>query len=426
MPVYTIIGNMTGNSMDAIDLVLTRFDGNVMQDICTYTKPYAKEMQDKIEYLRARAFNKTKAEIEALPEFQNIHDEYISQIAECINEMCALNKIDKTSVDAIGFHGKTLDHNPPSKARKEKTQPYTLQIGSGQMLADLTGIPVIYDFRSDLLMAGFDGAPLVPPHNARISASEGDGCYYNGGNTSNFALVADGVARIGADAGPFNEYTDAYIRRHTNEAFDRDAMFGKKGRLNETMLQELFNFGRGYYELPLPKSGDPAYYHKNEIFNDVQQQGIGFEDAVHTFEYFAAYIAVQALTLVPENIAIPHRIILFGGGWKNPVVKKSFEDLLAGKGIVLPEHQQQFAALVRRLGGKTSITVSGFGDYMEARLFADLARYKLDNKVWELPELLQSGKTLVCGQVAIPGAASQYHDRINRAAKGWQAENTIK
>ncbi len=97
------------------------------------------------------------------------------------------------------------------------------------MLADLTGIPVIYDFRSDLLMAGFDGAPLVPPHfNARISASEGDGCYYNGGNTSNFALVADGVARIGADAGPFNEYTDAYIRRHTNEAFDRDAMFGKK------------------------------------------------------------------------------------------------------------------------------------------------------------------------------------------------------
>ncbi len=57
--------------------------------------------------------------------------------------MCALNKIDKTSVDAIGFHGKTLDHNPPSKARKEKTQPYTLQIGSGQMLADLTGIPLI-------------------------------------------------------------------------------------------------------------------------------------------------------------------------------------------------------------------------------------------------------------------------------------------
>ena len=74
--------------------------------------------------------------------------------------------------------------------------------------------------------------------------------------------------------------------------------------------------------MPLPKSGDPAYYHKNGTFNYVQQLGISFEDAVHTFEYFAAYIAVQALTLVPENIAIPNRIILFGGGWKNPVVKK--------------------------------------------------------------------------------------------------------
>ena len=66
MASYTIIGNMTGNSMDAIDLVLTRFEGDVMQDICTYTKPYTKEMQIKIENLRHRVFDKTRNEIEAL------------------------------------------------------------------------------------------------------------------------------------------------------------------------------------------------------------------------------------------------------------------------------------------------------------------------------------------------------------------------
>ncbi len=71
---------------------------------------------------------------------------------------------------------------------------------------------------------------------------------------------------------------------------------------------------------------------KMKFFNYVQQLGIGFEDAVHTFEYFAAYIAVQALTLVPENIAIPNRIILFGGGWKNPVVKKVLKICLPEKG----------------------------------------------------------------------------------------------
>ena len=419
-----IIGNMTGNSMDAIDLVLTEFDGDIMRDVCSYTKPYSKDMQNKIESLRASVFNKTISEIEALPEFRLIHDNYVSQIAECINEMCEKHNIDKNNIDAIGFHGKTLDHNPPSKAFTDGSQPYTLQIGSGQMLADLTGINVVYDFRSDPLMAGFDGAPLVPPHNAHISASEGDGCYYNGGNTSNFALIVDGVALIGADAGPFNEYTDNYIRVHTNEAFDKDGMFGKKGRLNKALLQELFNFGRKYYEAPLPKSGDPAYYHKRQIFQYISKKKFKFEDVVHTFEYFAAYVAVLALSLIPNDIKMPDKMILFGGGWKNPIVKETFENLLKGKGDVLPEHQEQFTKLQNRFSSGLEIRNSNFGDYMEARLFADLARYKLDNKAWEIPEIVKAGKSVICGRIAKPNKEhKEYNDRINRAAKGWQALN---
>lgn len=421
MTKYRIIGNMTGNSMDAIDLVLTEFDGDVMHDICTYTKPYSKDMQEKVENLRSKVFNKTHKEIEALPEFITIHDAYIHQIAECINEMCNKNNIDKNTINAIGFHGKTLDHNPPSKASSDKSLPYTLQIGSGQMLADLTQIPVVYDFRSDPLMAGFDGAPLVPPHNAHISATEGDGCYYNGGNTSNFALIINQTALIGSDAGPFNEYTDNYIRQNTDKAFDKDGMFGQKGQLNKQLLQELFNFGRRYYEIPLPKSGDPAYYHKDKIFQYVQQQNINFEDAIHTFEYFAAYIAAHALTLVPDNIKIPENIILFGGGWKNPIVKRSFEQLLKGQSYILPEHEKQFNKLQKRFSQTPNIRNSCFGDYMEARLFADLARYKLDNKAWEIPEIIQSGKSIICGRIAQPAPLSAtYSDRINRAAKGWQ------
>lgn len=420
---YRIIGNMTGNSMDAIDLVLTEFKGDIMRDICTYTKPYTKNMQEKIENLRSHVFNKTRTEIEALPDFKSIHDDYVKQIAECINEMCEQNNIDKSTINAIGFHGKTLDHNPPSKASVDKTQPYTLQIGSGQMLADLTGIPVVYDFRSDPLMAGFDGAPLVPPHNAHISATEGDGCYYNGGNTSNFAIINNGTAQIGADAGPFNEYIDNYIRLHTKEAFDKDGMFGEKGTLNKELLQELFNIGRKYYEAPLPKSGDPAYYHKGKIFQYVEHKGIKFEDTVHTFEYFAAYTAVQALTLIPDKIPMPHKIILFGGGWKNPIVRNVFENLLNDKGYVLPEHEKRFAQLHNRFTQTPVIHTSGFGDYMEARLFADLARYKLENKAWEIPEIVQSGKSVICGRMAVPNTeTNEYYDRINRSAKGWQQE----
>ena len=417
--IYRIIGNMTGNSMDAIDLVLTEFDGDKMKDICSYSKPYTKQMQVKMENLRAKVGNKTKSEILALPEFKSVHDEYVHQVANCINEMCEKYQLDKSSIDAIGFHGKTLDHNPPSRAKAEKTIPYTLQIGSGKMLADLTGLKVVYDFRSAPLMAGFDGAPLVPPHNAHIAITEGDGCYYNGGNTSNFAWVVDGIARVGADAGPFNEYIDNFIRDNTPDSYDKNGKYGKTGKLNKDLLQKLFDIGRDYYERPLPKSGDPQYYHKDEVFKTIK--GLPFYDAVHTLEYFAAYIAVQALTLTDKRMKLPHFIVLFGGGWKNPVVRESFDALLQGKGYVLPEHKVAFDNFLRRFDAPIQVRYSNFGEMMEARLFADLARYKLEDKAWEIPEIVKSGKSVVCGVIATPKAARKnYDDMINLAAKGWQ------
>ncbi len=418
---YRIIGNMTGNSMDAIDLVLTEFDGDRMRDLCSYSKPYSKDMQAKIEGLRAKVGNKTSAQILKLPEFKAIHDEYVKQVATCINEMCEKFKLDKSKIDAIGFHGKTLDHNPPSRAKIKKTMPYTLQIGSGKMLADLTGIKVVYDFRSAPVMAGFDGAPLVPPHNAHIAATEGDGCYYNGGNTSNFAWVVNGVAQVGTDAGPFNEYVDNFIRDNTKDAFDKNGKYGEKGKLNKQLLQQIFDIGRDFYEQNLPKSGDPQFYHKDKVFALIKKHKFSIEDAVHTLEYFAAYISVQALALTNKKIKLPPHIILFGGGWKNPVVRDSFEALLAGKGYVLPEHEKIFETFLKRFDKKPTIKYSNFGEMMEARLFADLARYKLEGRAWEIPEIMAAKKKVVCGVVATPKRGRKtYDDMINLAAKDWQ------
>ena len=419
---YRIIGNMTGNSMDAVDLVLTEFDGDKMCDICSYSKPYSKKMQAKMEGLRTKVKDKTKTQILALPEFKSIHDEYIKSVADSVNTMCQKFKIDKENIDAIGFHGKTLDHNPPNKAKVDGTSPYTLQIGSGQMLANLTGIPVVYDFRSAPLMAGFDGAPLVSPHNAHVAATEGYGCYYNGGNTSNFAWVINGKAQVGADAGPFNEYVDNFIRDNTPDSFDKNGKYGLKGKLNKKLLQKLFDIGREYYERALPKSGDPQYYYKDKVFKEIQKSKISLNDAVHTLEYFAAYVAVQALTLIDKKLKLPSHFILFGGGWKNPVVRQSFENLIAGNDYILPEHKIQFETLFKRFKAKPNIKYSVFGEMMEARLFADLARYKLENKPWEIPEIVRAGKKIVCGVIAKANRQKIFHDEINLAAKGWQKE----
>lgn len=421
MEKFRIIGNMTGNSMDALDFVLTEFEGSKMTDICTYSIAYDASMQSKIEELRRQVYNKTFLEIENLPVFHQIHDEYIHGIASAINEMCSAYGLDKSKIDAIGFHGKTLDHNPPSKAHRNGDMPYTLQMGSGQMLADLTGIKVVYDFRSRLVMNGFEGAPLIPPHNAHVALSEGDGIYYNGGNTSNFALVRNNVALIGSDSGPFNEYIDNFVRANTDQSYDIDGHLGASGKINKNLLQKIFAIGEGFYLSPLPKSGDPAYYHKQEIFDYVKEQNIKFADALRTFEYSAAYIAAYTLSQIPESINLPDKIILFGGGWHNPIVLEDFKSLLCGEGIILSGHKKMFADLLSRLKKRLSVRYSSFGEYMEARLFADMARYRLKNKVWELAEVISSGKHIVCGEIAEPMNNRQHYlDKVNLAAKGWQ------
>lgn len=421
MSAYHIIGIMTGNSMDAMDLVLSEFKGHKIKDICSYSKPYNTAMQKQCEVLRSLVLNKSRFEIEQLPLFTEFHDKYIRLLAEAVNEMCLQNNINKNSVDAIGFHGKTLDHNPPSRALLNNNQAYTLQIGSGQMLADLTGIKVVYDFRSPLIMSGFEGAPLIAPHNAHLSQGK-DVIFFNGGNTSNFALISKGQTLLNTDAGPFNEYIDNFIRNNTTDAFDVDGKYGSQGKLIFPLIAQFFNICSSFYRQSLPKSGDPAYYNKEKIFEIINNEQIAFHNAVYSLEYFAAYIAAYALSLIPDNIPLPRNIMLFGGGWKNPIILQSFKDILAGHGHILDEHKNQFSSFLKRLKQPLNIRFSDMGKFMEARLFADMAFYRLENKVWELPEIIKSGQHIICGQIAIPQTMNNtvYTDKVSLAAKGWK------
>ena len=411
MTKYRIIGNMTGNSMDAIDLVLTDFNGADMRDVCTYSRPFLKSTQRDMEELRTAVRGLDAADILAMPRFHQIHDRYVAAVADCVNDMCKKYGIDKAGVAAIGFHGKTLDHNPPSRALISGTVPYTLQIGSGQMLANLTGLRTVYDFRSDLIFNGYESAPLVGPHNAHVAHVCGDGCYYNGGNTSNFAWVINGQSVISTDAGPFNEYIDNFIRDHTADVFDADGKYGCTGRLNTDLLGRLFDVGAAFYSRALPRSGDPQYYDKAVVFDIIRRAGVPFADAVCTLEYLAAYVAVHALSMTDVTYRLPSRFVLFGGGWKNPVVRAAFDSLLRGTGYVMPAHRDMFARFRARIGASPVIEYSPLGEMMEARLFADMARYRLMGRPW--------CDNTVCGVVATPNARAVIRDKVNRAARGW-------
>lgn len=429
MTTYKIIGVNTGNSLDAVDAVLTEFTDDKIIDLADYSLPYPRHLREDFLEIRTktgRADEYTKISMEELaawPLFQKAHETYIQLVAQTIQALLNKANVAAKEITAIGFHGQTLDHYPPSVAQND-SNVFTLQIGSGQTLADLTGIPVIYDFRSDDIMNGGEAAPLAPTHNKNIARGLGlkEAIFYNAGNTGNVAIISDETV-IGWDAGPFNDFADKMVFTHTNgdECYDIDAKYGRRGHVDEKLLKILFDSsaltaqGENYLLLPPPKSSDPSWYKlPEELSGDLD-----FETKIRTVEYFAAYVAVYTLKFVPTNLKMPTHFVLFGGGWNNPVCRQAFEDLLTGKGIVLPEHKDIFKSIIKRFDNQPHFEMIHLSQFMEARLFADLARYFLEKKNWFDKGLTKNHMPHILGVRRNPHQG-QINDKINRASKGWQ------
>lgn len=486
------IGVNTGNSLDAADVVLTKFGADdSIADIDALSSPMPAELGDRLRLFRAavvdsfgdmddafRCYAQRAAELK-LPEetFDKLVSDYTHYVAGAVNELLQRCTKNGTAVDLIGFHGQTCAHQPPSIA-KEAGTAYTLQIGDGQQLANETGIPVVYDFRSDDLMNGGEAAPLAPMHHQHLAhhLKELDKfpiAFCNAGNTGNFSVITDhpekGVVLLGWDAGPFNDYPDKLMQLQRSESCDLDGVIGKNGKVNLDLLRVLFekgavtDHGENYLLQPPPKSSDPQWYRLlPELMGDAPVGGItlSFEDRVRTAEYFAAYVYFYSLHWIPREMQIPTCFALCGGGWNNPLSRGHFEQLLNGNfedSPVLPEHKELFDDVLKRLrtnGKGIEIAMAdefGFsGQFMEARLFADAAVCRIKCEAFSLPGTTGCKSPTVLGILRFPqsnadlasenlkswlascGTASIAEDdstlfdgRWSRAARGWSARRLV-
>lgn len=403
------IGVMTGNSLDAVDVVLTSFENDKIKDLASHTLPYPDSLRQDLLKLREliKDYSSEMEKVASQEFFIMVVDQYSRLVAKAVNQLLEKSVLPKDEIAAIGFHGQTCDHFPPSVAGDK--QAYTLQIGNPQLLADLTEIPVIYDFRSDDIINGGEGAPLAPLHNLHISQAlkSPSIAFCNAGNTGNIAIIADNV--MGWDIGPFNHFPDSLMRKYQNLACDKDGEFGKQGKISQELLGEFFNSaavnekGDNFYlQLP-PKSSDPHWY--PHFYND----NYSFTDNLRTAEYLSAYSFVYNLKYAQT---MPHLFLLFGGGWKNPLVKQDFIDLLNGQGLLLSEHQQIFADIWQQLDKNVVVDWAdnyGFsGEYMEARIFADMAYCKIINQPFSLPSTTNCRTPTVGGVYVLPAIEKKY------------------
>ncbi len=291
------LGAMSGTSLDGVDTAVVETDG--VRILGFGPSGYRAYSDAERAILRAALGQWHGPDVDAAAELVTVaHAEALSEFDE---------------IDLIGFHGQTLAHEPRGRG--------TLQVGDGDGLTQALGVPVVWDFRSDDVAMGGEGAPLAPFFHFAcakwIGATE-PLCFLNLGGVGNLTYVDpsfDGPEAPGAllafDTGPANAPVDDLMQARLGLPMDRDGALARQGSVEAGAL-ELFLSEPFFRKMP-PKSLDRNDF--AEMIRLVKE--LSDADAVATLTGMCAAGVMQGMEHCPKT---PARVLVTGGGRRNPVL----------------------------------------------------------------------------------------------------------
>ena len=330
------IGLMSGTSMDGIDVAILDTDGEQIAAFGpTHFEPYTPEMRVKLAEAMAVATGLTGTG--PLPAvLAELERELTQAHTRAVQALLAGAGLSATNVDIIGFHGQALLHRPSDRT--------TLQIGSGPLLAHLTGIDVVYDFRTTDVRAGGQGAPLVPAYHAALVRGRAPVVVVNIGGVANVTYVGGDGRLLAFDTGPGNAPIDDWIMAYFGSPIDKDGAIAARGRVNTNVLAQLLQ--DPYFTRRPPKSLD------RQAFPRDMARNLSPHDGAATLTAFSARAIAKARDHLPDH---PAEWIVCGGGRRNPTLMRELREALAGTSVITAED-------------------AGWrGDFIEAEAFAYLA-----------------------------------------------------
>ncbi len=321
------IGLMSGTSMDGVDAALIETDGLTVQAFGpSITLPYDEDFRSQLRGIMGG--KGPVAEVEA---------ELTRRHAQAVRILLA--EAGAGGADIVGFHGQTILHQP--EAGK------TWQIGDGGMLARLTGIDVVADFRSDDVAAGGQGAPLAPLYHAALAQKLPKPlAVLNLGGVGNVTWIGAADDLLAFDTGPGNALLDDWALAHTGQPVDQDGRLAKAGTPSLEAVEEFS--AHAYFDCAPPKSLD------RDMFKHVAEallKGASPENGAATLAAFTARSAGLAARHFPAPVK---GWLICGGGRRNPVLMEA----LARELLPLPLPVE---------------SVGWDGDALEAQAFAYLA-----------------------------------------------------
>ena len=225
------IGLMSGTSVDAIDSALVSCRGDSVHLLNTHQHDLPAPLRERIAAISHSGEN----EIERMGPL----DRELGQLfAAAALELAKKSGKRPEQIRAIGSHGQTIRHRPPSG--NNGAHSFTLQLGDPNTIAEETGITTVADFRRRDIAAGGEGAPLAPAFHAAAFAKPGvNRAIVNIGGIANVSLLQGPELRSGFDTGPGNTLLDHWVQRHRGENFDRDGQWSAQGEVSPELLSQL-------------------------------------------------------------------------------------------------------------------------------------------------------------------------------------------
>jgi anhydro-N-acetylmuramic acid kinase len=354
------IGIMSGTSLDGIDAALVDLSQAAPRLVASHYQPYAQPLKEALLDLHQPAHNE-------LHQAQLIANRLAREYADAT--LTLLKKADMPArIQAIGCHGQTVRHRPE--------HGYTIQLNNGALLAELTGIHVVSDFRSRDIAAGGQGAPLVPAfHDRVLRHPDIHRVILNIGGIANLTDLPPGNSTIGFDSGPGNLLLDAWIARHQGKPYDTDGAWAASGKIMPALLQRLL--AESFFAATPPKSTG------RDLFN------LAWLERHLTGNEAPADVQATLLALTGDSIAAAvqrfcagvEEVYLCGGGAHN---------------AALVSHLQR--ALPQCRIEKTE-TLGIAADWMEAIAFAWLAQQTLQLRPANLPAVTGARHACVLGAI---------------------------
>ncbi|MGE6180313.1 anhydro-N-acetylmuramic acid kinase [Aeromonas salmonicida] len=357
------IGLMSGTSMDGIDAVLVMIDGDELRVEAAISHPWptARELHELC--------TPSDNEIDRMGVADNL---VAREFATATHALLAKAGLTPKDIRAIGSHGQTIRHRPQLG--------FTLQIGNAALLAALTGIDVIADFRTMDMALGGQGAPLVPAFHQALFAKPGAlRVVLNLGGIANISVLPGNAGGVyGFDTGPANTLLDGWYRRHQPDGgnYDAGGQWAASGQLIPSLLAKLL--AHPYFAAPAPKSTGREMFTLAWLDDELAGSGYAPVDVQRTLQALTCHSIARQLPALDEAQSQPELFVCGGGAHNTPLLSE-LASLLPGW----------------RIASTTELGIAP--DWMEGAAFAWLAQRFIHRKPGNLPAVTGASRLAVLG-----------------------------